>query len=78
MISNKFLKESDGGNSACPLVRTLIKQRLAETEQQFKAMLALRKNMKSAIKQWETMEDKCPSSDMVCHLIDSFEQVQKS
>lgn len=73
----QILTESDDGKSACPLVRTLIKQRLAETEQQFKAMLTLRTKMKSAIKQWENMEDKCPTSDMVCHLIDSVEKPGK-
>nr|WP_241242332.1 MerR family DNA-binding protein [Thalassotalea sp. G2M2-11] len=69
----QIISEAEHGKSACPLVRTLIKQRLDETEKQFQAMLALRQNMTSALTQWGTMEDKAPTPHMVCHLIDSFE-----
>ncbi|WP_458733404.1 MerR family DNA-binding protein, partial [Alteromonas macleodii] len=41
----QILREADNGKTACPLVRTLIARRLAETERQFKAMLLLRQNM---------------------------------
>lgn len=68
-----IIDEASHGKAACPLVRTLIKERLAETEKQFQAMLVLRKNMKDALAQWEIKEDKAPTSTMVCHLIDSFE-----
>lgn len=71
----QIIGEAEHGKAACPLVRTLIKERLADTEKQFKAMLALRKNMMSALEQWETKEDKTPTPTMVCHLIDSFESV---
>ncbi len=70
-----IVDEASHGKAACPLVRTLIKERLAETEERFQAMLVLRKNMKDALMQWETKEDKAPTSTMVCHLIDSFELV---
>lgn len=69
----QILGEAERGHSACPLVRTLIKNRLAETERQFQAMLALRNNMTLAIEQWEEMADKAPTSDMVCHLIERFD-----
>lgn len=69
----QILSEAEQGNSACPLVRKLIQDRLDETEKQFQAMLRLRKNMASALKQWESMADKAPTPHMVCHLIDSFE-----
>lgn len=68
-----IIDEASHGKPACPLVRSLIKERLAETEKQFQAMLVLRKKMKNALLQWETKEDKAPTSTMVCHLIDSFE-----
>ena len=71
----QIVDEAGHGKAACPLVRTLIKQRLAETEKQFQAMLTLRENMSSALAQWESKEDKAPTSTMVCHLIDSFEPV---
>lgn len=67
----QILKEADHGKSACPLVRKLIKARIDETEKQFQEMLQLRKRMKSALKQWDAMADKAPTSHMVCHLIES-------
>ncbi|WP_414829978.1 MerR family transcriptional regulator [Alteromonas sp. H39] len=67
----QILQEADHGKSACPLVRKLIKTRLDETEKQFQEMLQLRKRMKRALKQWDVMEDKAPTSHMVCHLIEN-------
>lgn len=69
----EIIDEAEHGKAACPLVRSLIKERLAETEKQFQAMLVLRKNMMAALEQWESKEDKAPTSTMVCHLIESFE-----
>ncbi len=69
----QILKEADHGKSACPLVRKLIKARLDETEKQFQEMLQLRKKMKGALKQWDLMVDKAPSSTMVCHLIENID-----
>ena len=74
----QILNESEDGKSACPLVRSLIKERLEETEKQFQAMLALRGKMSSALSQWEEMEDKAPTANMVCHLIVNFEQINKA
>ncbi|GFD67305.1 MerR family transcriptional regulator [Alteromonas sp. KUL106] len=67
----QILQEADHGKSACALVRKLIKTRLDETEKQFQEMLQLRKRMKRALKQWDVMEDKAPTSHMVCHLIEN-------
>ncbi|AYA63488.1 MULTISPECIES: MerR family transcriptional regulator [unclassified Alteromonas] len=69
----QILSEADHGKTACPLVRTLIIERLAETERQFKAMQLLRENMTLAVSKWELMEDKAPTPHMVCHLIEGFE-----
>ncbi|MEW9799318.1 MerR family transcriptional regulator [Alteromonas sp. CYL-A6] len=69
----QILQEADHGKTACPLVRKLIKARLDETEKQFQEMLQLRKRMKSALKQWEVMADKAPTSHMVCHLIENVD-----
>ncbi len=74
----QILTEANQGKTACPLVRDIIKQRLAETEQRFQEMLVLRNNMNSAIAQWETKQDQAPSADMVCHLIEQFTSVKHS
>ena len=64
--------ESDKGQTACSLSREIIEKRLEDTEVQFQQMLALRTRMQSAIKNWQDKPNKAPTSEMVCHLIESF------
>lgn len=68
----QILAEADKGKTACPLVRELIQTRLIETERQFHEMQCLRSRMSQAVKHWQAMADKAPTSDMICHLIDQF------
>jgi DNA-binding transcriptional MerR regulator len=68
----QILHHAAHGESACPLVRELIQQRLEKTEKQFQQAKALRKKMQVAIAQWELLPDKEPSKEMICHLIGSF------
>ncbi len=67
-----ILRQADHGGSACPLVRSLIEQRLQETEAQYQESKALREKMKIAISQWQSLPDKKPSNAMICHLIENF------
>lgn len=68
-----ILLEAQQGKTACPMVREIIKQRLEDTEKQFQAMLALRQKMTDTLTLWEKMDDRCPTPDMVCHLIEHTE-----
>ncbi|MCG8314374.1 MAG: MerR family DNA-binding protein [Pseudomonadales bacterium] len=68
----QILSVTDKGNSACPLVRRLIDQRLHETEQRFKDTVLLRDRMLSAIGTWEEKPDAEPTGEMICHLIEDF------
>ena len=63
---------SDKGQTSCLLVRELIEKRLEETELQFQQMLKLRTRMRSAIKDWQDKPNKAATSEMICHLIESF------
>ena len=67
-----ILARTDNQNSACSLVRDLINERLAETEARFQEMVALRGRMSEAAKIWNGMDDKDPSNQSICHLIESF------
>lgn len=69
-----ILMHSDKGNAACPLVRDIIEQRLKKTEREFQNTLALRKRMKNAISQWQQKPDIQPTGQMICHLIEEFEE----
>jgi DNA-binding transcriptional MerR regulator len=66
----EILKVADKKRSACPLVRKLIEQRLAEVDQQFKETAKLRKKMMATVKEWQTKPDKAPSHQSICHLIE--------
>jgi len=72
----KILIEADSGRTACPIVRELIQQKLAETERQFQEMLKLRAKMKSALAAWDDMSDELPTPNMVCHLIGLLNEPQ--
>ena len=63
--------ESDKGHSACPLVREIIENHLAETEKQFQAAFELREKLRSAIDDWQSKPDKAPTGQMICHLIEA-------
>ncbi|NMP14968.1 MerR family transcriptional regulator [Thalassotalea sp. Y01] len=69
-----ILAEADHGKTVCSLARELIKRRLEETEKQFQAMLQLRERVTLALEKWQDMDNRAPSSDMVCHLIEGSDK----
>ncbi len=68
----EILSYADKEKSPCSRVRTLITQRLHETEQQFEEMLQLRNRMQRAVLEWGQKPDKAPTGHMLCHLIEEF------
>ena len=68
----QILDTAERGRSPCPLVRDLIRQRLAETEQNFKDSARLRQRMLAAIETWSQKPDRLPTGTMICHLIEAF------
>lgn len=65
-----ILAQADKGESACPLVRNIVEQRLVATEKQFQEALALRTRLQNAINDWQEKPNKVPTGKMVCHLIE--------
>ncbi len=74
----QILHQADHGDSACPLVRDLIEQRLEQTKTQFEQTKALREKMELAIEQWQVLPDMAPSKEMICHLIETFTQASNT
>jgi len=68
----QILNHAEQDESACPIVRKLIEERLEQTEVQFQQIKTLRNNMKRAIDQWQNLPDKTSSNEIICHLIDTF------
>jgi len=68
----QILEVSDQNETPCPVVRSLIEQRLNETESRYQQLTLLRNRMQEAVKLWQELPDRNPTSDMICHLIESF------
>lgn len=64
---------ADKGTSPCNHVRTLIKQRLAEIDQQFHEVQQLHKRMHQASAAWEKMPNRQPTGKMICALIEAWD-----
>ena len=68
----QILDHADSGASPCPLVRSLIVQRVDEMREQLREAQALFERMESALEQWDRMPDQAPCGDMICHLIETW------
>lgn len=66
-----ILEDSSRGESPCPRVRDIIRQRIEENRRKLVELAALQNRMEDALAQWETMPDGVPDGDCVCHLIES-------
>lgn len=69
----ELLHTADQGSSPCPLARQLIQQRLEENLKNFQDTARLRKRMLNAIELWREKPDRAPTGDMICHLIEEFD-----
>ncbi|MGH1470976.1 MAG: MerR family transcriptional regulator [Cellvibrionaceae bacterium] len=61
------------GESPCPKVREIMIENLQRTEKAFREMEQLRNRMREAVKHWDHMEDNCPTGNMICNLIEDWE-----
>ena len=68
----RILEVADNKQTACPLVRKLIEERLSEVDKQFKETAKLRNKMLTAIKDWQDRPDKAPTTQSICHLVEGI------
>lgn len=69
----QILEKAKAGNSPCPRVRDMIKARIAETRARLEQLKQLQSRMEEALLQWESMPDRSPDGNSICHLIESIE-----
>ena len=74
---SQILELSEKGLSPCPNVRLMIEKRIIENRKKIKELTALQKRMEGALLNWNSLPDKEPCGDSVCHLIESFSQLTK-
>ena len=68
----ELIEESEGGETPCPRVRSLIEARLAEVEARIRELSELSARMRAAMDDWSRAPDCHLGDGRVCGLIDSF------
>lgn len=61
---------ADSGDSPCPLVRDLIRERIESNRGEIEAALALQQRMENALQRWRTLPDHIPTGNSVCYLLE--------
>lgn len=71
----EILANADSGISPCSAVRGIVKLRARENHERLTKMQRLQARVEEAVLMWETMPDKRPDHQSLCHLIDSVAKV---
>ncbi len=66
-----LVRTAKDGATPCPMAREVIAQRVAQTDRELEAMVALRDRMVRAVARWRRKPDRLPDGDAICHLIES-------
>lgn len=66
-----IVEEARAGSSPCPMVRDIIQRRISETQRKVRELVSLQERMEKALARWQTMPDRCPDGESLCHLIES-------
>jgi len=68
-----ILDMASSGDTACPLVRHLIDQRLTAVREEMTDAQTLLRRMESASRSWSQLPDRAPSGESICHLIENWD-----
>jgi MerR family Zn(II)-responsive transcriptional regulator of zntA len=71
----EIMHDSDKSNSPCPRVRNILLRRIGENRRQLEELMALQTRMEQALETWADMPDGVPDGHSVCHLIESFAEI---
>lgn len=74
----EILVHSLTGKSPCLMVRDIVKKRIVENRRKLRALEQLQKRMEEALKIWSDLPDKLPNGNSVCHLIETFSDIEDS
>lgn len=66
-----ILHDADRGLSPCPEVRSLIKLRAKENRKRLRTLQRLQRRVEAAVREWESMPNRAPDHESLCHLIDA-------
>ena len=66
-----ILGDADMGRSPCAKVRDIIRKRSRDNQERLQELARLQARMDKAIELWESMPDRPPDHECLCHLIDA-------
>lgn len=69
-----LIEISDHGETPCPVAREVISKNLEEMSQSIEESRAMYEYMKKAVTVWKGMPDRLPDGEMICTLIESWDQ----
>ena len=69
-----ILQDADQGVSPCPEVREIIKTRARQNRDRLIELRRLQARVEEAVALWDTLPNKAPDHDSLCHLIDTLAQ----
>ena len=65
------LEMSRKGKTPCPLVREVVRHRVADNAHDLAELMALQARMQSALRKWRRMPDGAPDGQAICQLIEA-------
>lgn len=68
----EILAMSREGESPCPAVREIVRNRIAENAARIRELQEFQARLERTAKRWERLPDRMPDGRAVCHLIDAF------
>lgn len=71
-----ILNNANKGNSACPMVRGLLADKIKETEQKIQQLQDKLSLMKTTQADWQDKADALPSDNSVCPIIESVKHAK--
>lgn len=66
----EILSHAHHNKSPCPMVRDTLTKRIQENRKKLNELIQLQTRMETALVQWDTIPDKVPDGNSVCHLIE--------
>ena len=68
-----ILKQSTQGDSPCPMVRDMLRQRVPLVAAKIRLLEAQMARMQLALEQWQSMPDGVPDGHHICHLVEDWQ-----
>lgn len=67
----QILHDAEQGRSPCQRARHVIQSRIRENRRRLDEMIALQQRMENTLSLWDSLPDRLPDGDSICHLIEA-------